>query len=317
MSDLGSGGEWPPRWELPPDLPPPASRPEPAAPPSAAPSAPVYSPPPLAGGADWAGYQLPPDLPAADARRQLGAGPTAPGAVATVADGAASSGARVPRALAVGLGLGALLIAAAVVTLLFIRPWAPHLGPDGTVTPQPTNPAGGGSSTAVAPGPNTVVDTGPIRASASATCVSAPSQDSGGNPTNYAPANAIDDQPETAWRCDGNGSGQSLEIDLGRSATVTQLGIIPGLAKTDHYDNIDRYLQGRRISAVRYTLESGSYEQQLDTDPNNRSMQSISIAPTSTTKVVITILSSVPGSPVGNLPATDKVAISEVQVQAS
>jgi hypothetical protein len=201
--------------------------------------------------------------------------------------------------------LGVVLTAAAVATLLIVRPGASTSGPGVSPTAQGSNT---GSDVAASV---------PLHATASATCMSSPSVDAGGNPTNYAPANVLDGQQDTAWRCDGDGSGVQFEIDLNHSATVNRIGIIPGLAKTDPYDNTDRYLQGRRISAVRYTLDGASYEQRLDTDPNNRSLQSVAISATSTTRILITILSSVPGSPVGDLPPTDKVAISEARIWTS
>jgi hypothetical protein len=208
-----------------------------------------------------------------------------------------------PTALIISLGLTVVLV---IVAVLIIRPWSGGTG-------EATSGTDGSASRGTVPGV-TADATGPAQATASAACVSPPSQDAGNNPTDYEPSNAIDGRTDTAWRCDGDGTGQNLEIDLSHPVIVTRIGLIPGLAKTDPYDNSDRYQQGRRISAVRYTMDETSYTQQFDTDPSDRALQSITIPPTQTSRITITILSSVPGSPVGNLPPTEKVAISEVQL---
>jgi hypothetical protein len=94
---------------------------------------------------------------------------------------------------------------------------------------------------------------------------------------------------------------------------VSTVGLIPGLAKTDPADGTDRYAQNRRIAAVRYTFDDGSsVVQRFDTSPGNRSVQSMQVPRVRTAHVSLTILESVPGSPVNGQPAVDKVAVSEV-----
>ncbi|NYJ03856.1 discoidin domain-containing protein [Petropleomorpha daqingensis] len=146
-----------------------------------------------------------------------------------------------------------------------------------------------------------------------AQCVSQPSQDAAGHPTSYEPALVLDGRPDTAWRCDGDGVGQTLEIRFGQAHDVDRVGLIPGFAKTDPADATDRYAQDRRIAAVQYTFDDGSTAvQRFDTDPADRSLQSMQVPRVHTARIDITILQSVPGATVNGQPAVDKVAVSEV-----
>ena len=126
---------------------------------------------------------------------------------------------------------------------------------------------------------------------------------------------AVDGRDDTAWRCDGDGIGHALVIDLGTVRTIDGVGIVPGYAKTDPADGTDRYAQDRRISVVRYAFDDGTtVTQNLDTDPAHRAPQWVAFPAERTEHVVVLVLSSVPGSEVNGQPAVDKVAISEVTV---
>jgi hypothetical protein len=150
-------------------------------------------------------------------------------------------------------------------------------------------------------------------ATALAECVSQPSRDAAGNATSYEPALSLDGRPDTAWRCDGDGVGQTLEVRFGQPRSIQTIGLIPGFAKTDPSDGTDRYAQDRRIAAVQYAFDDGTIAvQRFDTDPSTRTLQSIRIPAVTTARVDITILESVPGLAVNGQPAVDKVAISEV-----
>lgn len=200
------------------------------------------------------------------------------------------------------------------VTLAVLQPWAGGTSPP-TAAPPPTQrvipPA---SAPGSAPEP-TAVRPEAAGVSVIASCQSAPSRDAGDNPTSYEPALAVDGQLDTAWRCDGDGVGQRIQLTFDAPVSVAGIGLVPGLAKTDSYDGTDRYLQNRRISSVEYTFDDGSsVVGSFDTNAYNRSAQGISFRPLTTRTITITILGSVPGSPVGPLPATEKVAISEVVV---
>ena len=227
---------------------------------------------------------------------------------------------RTPLVLGVA-GLIAALVVVGVVIVHGLRPGTAATTGSGPAAGAAPDPTGGTEATgpAATPGPVATSDDEPARTlSASAACVSAPSQDAAGNAVTYDPDEALDGRPDTAWRCDGDGVGQQIRIDLGRRVTLTGISIIPGYAKTDPADGADRYAQNRRISQVRYAFDDGtSVEHQLNTDPTDRVAQTLTFDPITTTSVTVTVLASVPGQQVGPYPPTDKVAISEVQVQAA
>ncbi|MBA3718773.1 MAG: hypothetical protein H0W95_00535 [Nocardioidaceae bacterium] len=150
-----------------------------------------------------------------------------------------------------------------------------------------------------------------VLTSADASCTSAPGVDAAGEAVTYEPAAAIDADAESAWRCDGNGSGVRLDLALGQRATVSQVGLIPGYAKTDPVDGTDRYAENRRISEVTWKFDDGeSVTQRFDTDPDNRSLQWTSVPDAETRAVEITIEASAEA-------ARNTVAISTVQVQGT
>lgn len=156
-------------------------------------------------------------------------------------------------------------------------------------------------------------------ASASASCTPAPPGHEAGGTTSftYGPEKAIDGLPDTAWRCNGRGVGQSLKISFQREVALTSIGIIPGFAKTDPGDHTDRYAQNRRISKVQYTFDDGStFDQTFDTSASSRSAQTRSLPGVSTRNVTITILDSAPGEATGDQQSFDMVAISEIIVSA-
>lgn len=162
--------------------------------------------------------------------------------------------------------------------------------------------------------PPTPVPAGPWIASASASCVSSPSQDAGGTMVTYEPGNAVDGAADTAWRCDGTGAGERLEVSFSSQMTLTSVGLVPGYAKTDAYDGTDRYTQNRRISTVRYTFDDGSSVVQNFDTGTYRSLQTIALPDVSTAHLTITVLDSVAGEVTNGQPPSDKVAISEVAV---
>lgn len=150
-----------------------------------------------------------------------------------------------------------------------------------------------------------------VLTSADASCTSAPGVDAAGEAVTYEPAAAIDADAETAWRCDGDGSGVRVDLTLGQKATVSRVGLIPGYAKTDPIDGTDRYAENRRISEVTWSFDDGeSVTQRLDTGTDNRSLQWTSVPDAETRAVEITIEASAEA-------ARNTVAISTVQVQGT
>lgn len=207
-------------------------------------------------------------------------------------------------ALAVGVGVAGWVVTAQTTGAPAPAPVA--AGESGTPRPEGVAP-----STA-RPDPT---NTAPTLASASASCTAPPGQDAAGVTTAYGPSMAVDGLTDTAWRCDGDGVGETFEIRLEEQATISLIGIVPGYAKTDRVDGSDRYAQNRRLSSVRIEFDDGTtITQVLDPDPTARGSQDISVPAVATTRVLITILGSAPGVTVGDLAPLDKIAISEVEL---
>ncbi len=175
-----------------------------------------------------------------------------------------------------------------------------------------TTSAGGGTpDTAEAPRAAQAYE-GAVRAvplaRASATCQSGSSVDAAGNPVTYEPAKVHDADLSTAWRCDGDGAGQALTVDLAEETEVAELGLVPGYAKTDPASGVDRYAENNRITRVRWRFDDGTtFVQRMSANPHDRSMRVLRIPPTETSQVVLEILGSRPG-------ARDTVAVSEIRV---
>ena len=145
---------------------------------------------------------------------------------------------------------------------------------------------------------------------AEASCEASESRDAAGQPVTYEPALAVDADPETAWRCSGDGVGEMLVLDLGGSVRVAELALVPGYAKTDAADGTDRYAENRRITAVRWRFDDGTtVEQELDPDPTLRDLQIVRVPPRATQRIALEIVSSSDG-------ARDTVAVSDVQVSS-
>jgi hypothetical protein len=144
-----------------------------------------------------------------------------------------------------------------------------------------------------------------------ASCESPPSRDAAGNPVRYEPGNAYDGDLTTAWRCPGDGVGQTLTLSLGGSVEVGQLGIVPGYAKTDPRNGVDRYAENNRLTKVRWTFSDGSsVEQTLDGAAGNRSLQTIALPLTATDQVTLEVLASARGP-------RNTIAVSEVRIGAA
>lgn len=209
--------------------------------------------------------------------------------------------------------VGTLVLAVAVVGAAVYGLWrsAPEPDPPGP-GPVPTT-----LSAPPAPGPTKRPPTASlVGVGVSATCVAPDSVDSAGNRTTYPAGNAVDGDLTTAWRCRGDGTGEALTVSFPAPVTLSAVGLVPGLAKTDPQSRIDRYAQNRRISAVRLAFDGGQViEASLDTSSTNRRMQWTSVGPVTTSTLTITILSSQPGTAQGEFPANETVAISEVGVK--
>lgn len=176
---------------------------------------------------------------------------------------------------------------------------------DGGGSDGPT--VGAASSGAPWEGPVTAVTVTVVEAS----CQSDPSRDASGARVGYEPEFAVDGNADSAWRCPGDGVGETLVIDLGGPVRVAELGVVPGYAKTDATDGTDRYAENRRLTAIRWRFDDGTtIEQQLDPDPELRDLQAIRIPVTTSERVTLEIVSSIQAD-------RDTVAVSELRVSAS
>jgi hypothetical protein len=185
--------------------------------------------------------------------------------------------------------------------------------PDGVVIGEDGSTAGSGSAEpSNKPGGKPyagTTDTAPI-GGASATCQSGNGVDSAGNLVSYSPGNVYDEDMTTAWRCDGDGTGQQLTVDLAGKTRIGEVGLVPGYAKTDARSGIDRYAENDRITRVRWVFDDGTtVEQSFDAAVSNRSMQSMRIPVTRARKVVVEVLDSERGD-------RNTIAVSELRIGA-
>lgn len=138
-------------------------------------------------------------------------------------------------------------------------------------------------------GPRAVVTPRVARAS----CRSADSVDAGGRKVSYSAMNTIDGRKTSAWRCDGNGKGETVRFHFKNKQRLVAVGLVPGYAKTDPFNGVDRYRENRRIKRVRWTFDRGRFiEQRFDHRPGNRSLQKIRIPAVKTDTVTVKIIGS-------------------------
>ncbi len=148
---------------------------------------------------------------------------------------------------------------------------------------------------------------------ARADCQAPAASDDGGNVVSYLPADMIDDNASTAWRCNGSAVDQTATFTLPADTRIAELGLINGYAKTDPTSGAARYGEYRRITEVRWTFDDGSVVPQKLTD-GEPGIQRVRILPTVSRQVGLTIVSTTdPGS---KLTSRDATLISEVTFAA-
>ncbi len=130
----------------------------------------------------------------------------------------------------------------------------------------------------------------------------------------YRPDYAVDGNDQTGWQCPGDGAGETLELALGKSATVASVGLIPGYAKQDPHDGREWYPLVRRLTEVRWHFDSGDpVTQQLDPDPERRDMQVLELPePRQSSTVTLEIV----GSTAGETADRSVIAVSDIEVLA-
>ena len=168
-----------------------------------------------------------------------------------------------------------MIVAAAVVVLALVlvgvvalRPKPPSGVVDaaaqraaGERTPGPEStpvPPRAGGDTGSAPSPHQADPIEVLWFSPSATCEAPGNVDVAGNPTNYRPANVVDGDRTTAWRCPGDASGQSIAVHSTGWSSVVSVGLVPGYAKVDSKSGENRFLQERRIRSATWECRSAN-----------------------------------------------------------
>jgi hypothetical protein len=86
-------------------------------------------------------------------------------------------------------------------------------------------------------------DETPQLAAQTASATAEPGQDYSGNWHTYEPANVVDERHNTAWQVAGTGKDEGLLLEYAEPVTVSRIGLIPGYAKTDTKEDLDRFYQ--------------------------------------------------------------------------
>ncbi|WP_022911118.1 NADase-type glycan-binding domain-containing protein [Aestuariimicrobium kwangyangense] len=187
----------------------------------------------------------------------------------------------------------------------------------------PASPGVSGSSGGSRPGtPSTSASpvvapwagpTAPLKAdTVSASCTAPDATDADGRRVTYPAAAVLDDNPDTAWRCNGDGLGQSLTFTFPNGSVLVGVGLQNGYVKTAGKDQL--YDQYRKVTRVRWTMADGSWFVQSLSD-NNPSVQQVLIPPTTLTgRVTLTIEASTRPGRVGEA-TRDAVLLSSVSFQ--
>jgi LysM repeat protein len=193
----------------------------------------------------------------------------------------------------------------------------PSTNPPAT-NPQATNPASTGAPTtaaatttaAVAPTTTFAPPANALTpATPSASCQAPDSAEANGTPIVFAPANVLDHNPATAWRCQ-SGAAQTLTFTFPSAVHLDSVGLIGGYVKVDPLTGVDRFVQNERVRQVEWAFSDGTNSTSVTQDlADARSMQTVSVDAVATT-VTMTVTATYPAG--GPLPR-DMVAVAEVQ----
>jgi hypothetical protein len=82
--------------------------------------------------------------------------------------------------------------------------------------------------------------------------------DASGAFVTYEAAKVLDRDLTTAWRTPGDGTGQVLTLEFERRMNIARIGLLPGYAKVDSFDDTNRFTQNRRVLRVRYVFDDGT-----------------------------------------------------------
>lgn len=123
----------------------------------------------------------------------------------------------------------------------------------------------------------------------------------------YGPENLIDGDATTAWRTSGDAVGETITLSLPERVRVRSVGLIPGYAKVDPKDAVDRFVENGRVVTVVWSGELGRPSTQKFADTRTMRRTSVDI-----TTSVLTL--KITGSIRGPRPFT---AISDIVVFGS
>jgi hypothetical protein len=102
-------------------------------------------------------------------------------------------------------------------------------------------------------------------AAVTASSTDQPGVDTCGTPVPFDASRVSDGDPVTAWRTPGNGRGERIQLAFAEPVRITRVGLIPGYAKVDPCNGMDRFHQNRIVERVRYVFSGGSsVEQELE-----------------------------------------------------
>lgn len=198
-----------------------------------------------------------------------------------------------PRVLA-GVLLAAFLLAFAAGRLFLFRPEPPVV----TLTPEHSasasvSPTGTPSELVAYSGP--VVTVPALTAEASCS----------GDVMPGTASNLLDNDPASIWRCTGDGVDEQLRFTFSGLRPLVGVRVVNGNTAWT-----DRYLGERRILALRWEFDDGSYfVQGLAAD--NRNPQEVRFPPLTATAVTVTVLEvTAPGDA---SPDSDAVSISAIE----
>ncbi|MBK7822651.1 MAG: hypothetical protein IPJ61_16700 [Tessaracoccus sp.] len=123
-----------------------------------------------------------------------------------------------------------------------------------------------------------------------------------------APATLLDDDPNTVWRCPGDGVGEVIDFTFDQPVHLVGIRLVNGNTAVP-----DRFLAERRITAIRWMFADGSFFDQ-GFAPSESSPQEVRFPETTTALARMEILSSLPGEDEDT--EADSVSISSLEFLA-
>ena len=153
-------------------------------------------------------------------------------------------------------------------------------------------------------------------ATAAVPATAAPSTDFDGNVVRYDARNMLDGVPATTWRMPGDGSGETITVELADQTEITSVGLVNGYAKTGTDASgtpLDWYAGNRRILSVEWAFDDGSVVTQDLTE--TRKLQEVDVEPVSTSTVQLRLVTVTP--PGQGSSRRDYTAISDLALVGS